>query len=380
MCTNQEMGAKRLDADYRESIDNYQQDLKKCRTRLAGEMGLEDVPDEVWGYVEKLELVYDAIRHSDDSSWRELVEEAKDRWRESLEGTGSVLPPGRGQGKGAHAPSTEIRVEPSEQASKRAQAFSEMAAALAEKHPEIKSFRRRRLRNRLLTDDGAHTVLDRHDGPDGPSWIMRELRKLAARLAVTYRWREGDAIWFVLTGHAPLVRPLEVSVVVSQTSRYPGRPRTLIPGSSPKRYHAADPRTADYYPSTATITVTADVWVAAEEVERVFRETQRHILGGDARPADERTLEVVKFVARRMRERKGEREGKGETWEERWKAWNRTCPEEWRYDDYRGFRQTFKRFANRLHKPYVLPNIPVPEPTPYQAYRNDLIDRRAGER
>ena len=119
--------------------------------------------------------------------------------------------------------------------------------------------------------------------------------------------------------------------------------------------------------------MTADVWVDAEEVERVFRETQRHILGGDARPTDERTLEVVKFVARRMRE------CKDETWEERWKAWNRACPKDWRYKTYNGFRQTFKRFANRLHKPYNLPNFPVPEPTPYQACRDDLIDRRTCE-
>jgi hypothetical protein len=266
--------------------------------------------------------------------------------------------------KGAHAPPAEIAVEPSENSLKRARAFSEMAAALAENHPDIKRFRRRRLHNRLLTYDGSRTYLDRHDGPDGPSWIMRELRKLAERLAYTYRWREGDAIWFVLTGHAPLVGPLEVSVAVSQTSRYPGTPRTLIPGSSPPRYHAADPRTADYYPSTATITVTADVWVDAKEVERVFRKTQRHILGGDARPLEERTLEVVKFVAQRMREYPQE------SWADRCRAWNATCPQEWRYENYRGFRQTFKRFANRLHKPFNLPNFPLPEPTPYQAYRD----------
>ena len=135
----------------------------------------------------------------------------------------------------------------------------------------------------------------------------------------------------------------------------------------------AVPRTADYHPSTARITVTADVWVDAKDVERVFRETQRQILGGDAQPVEERTMEVVKFVARRMSE------CKGETWEKRWKAWNRTCPKDWRYKDYRGFRQTFKRFANRLHKPYNLPNFPLPEPTPYQAYRDDLIDGRTGE-
>jgi hypothetical protein len=350
------------------------EDRRAALEMLAERLGREDIPDVIaddWHIENYLSTAYVT---DDEEHWGEAEEETRRLLNIYFSAPGGVRPPGRGEGEGAHAPPVEIDVKPSEQASKRAQAFSEMAAALAENHPDIRTFRRQYLGNRLLTDDETRAFLDRYDGPDGPNWIMRKLRKLAKRLAVTYRWREGDAIWFVLTGHAPLVRPLEVSVVVSQTSRYPGTPRKLIRDSSPPRYYAADPRTADYYPSTAPITITADVWVDAKEVERVFRETQRHILGGDARPSRERTLEVVKFVARRMRD------CKGETWEERWKAWNRTCQEGWRYNDYRGFRQTFERFANRLHNPYVFPNFPLPEPTPYQAYRDDLIDGRTGER
>jgi hypothetical protein len=341
---------------------------------LAERLGREDIPDVIADDSVIQDYLGTAYVTDDEEYWGEAERETRRLLNVYFSAPGGSRPPGRGEGEGAHAPSMEIDVQPSEQASKRAQAFSEMAAALAENHPAIKKFRKMYLGNRLLTDDKARRFLDRHDGPDGPSWLMRELRKLAGRLAYTYRWREGDAIWFVLTGQAPLVRPLDVSVVVSQTSRYPGTPRTLIPSSSPPRYYAADPRTADYYPSTAPITITADVWVDAKEVEHVFRETQRHILGGDAKPVDERTLEVIKFVAQRMREHPQE------SWAKRWRAWNATCQQDWRYEDYRGFRQTFKRFANRLHRPYNFPNFPEPEPTPYQAYRADLIDRRTGER
>ncbi len=282
-----------------------------------------------------------------------------------------MVPPGRGEGEGAHASQHKVVVEPSENSSKRAEAFSELAVALAENHPDIKQFRRKHLGDRLLTDDEARTLLDRQGGPYGTGWILKELRKLAEKLVLTYRWREGDAIWFVLTGYKPPVTPLDVSVSINQTSRFPGWPKRRIPGSSPPRYIAAVPRPADYHPSTARITVIADAWVDAREVERVFRETQRQILGGDAKPVKERTLEVVEFVAQRMREHPQE------SWEECNRAWNHAHPE-WRYDSYRGLRQAFKRFANRLHRPYDLPNVPLPEPTPYQAYRDDWIDGRTG--
>ncbi|MDP8950516.1 MAG: hypothetical protein M3N00_09835, partial [Actinomycetota bacterium] len=186
---------------------------------------------------------------------------------------------------------------------------------------------------------------------------MEVLLKLADKLSKIYPWREGDALWFVLTGYTPPIRPLEVWI--------------SIPPSIPL-FDAPRP----YKPSTAQITVTAHAWVGAEVVEQAFRDAQRQVLGGDAYARrDERTLGVVRFVARRMREY-----GK-ETWEQRRKAWNETCPEDWYYDNYRLFRQVYIRFMEQyVYGTYNQPNYELRERTPYEAYRDEWNDRITGRR
>lgn len=128
----------------------------------------------------------------------------------------------------------------------------------------------------------------------------------------------------------------------------------------------------DHDPITARITVATQAWVQADEVARAFRDAQRQLLRRDAPPPprDERALEVVKFVARRMREREGE------TWNERWKAWSRTRPTCWRYSDYRGFRQVYERFKERYaFRKYNPPTYIKRERTPYEVYWDDWNDR-----
>ena len=89
----------------------------------------------------------------------------------------------------------------------------------------------------------------------------------------------------------------------------------------------------------------------------------------------DRTLEVVKFVARRMRE------GNEETWEERWKAWKRRCPQGWGYSSYNGFWTAYDRFMKRyVYRKYELPNYKKRERTPYEAYRDDWNDRITGRK
>ncbi|MDQ3912017.1 MAG: VUT family protein [Actinomycetota bacterium] len=52
---------------------------------------------------------------------------------------------------------------------------------------------------------------------------------------------------------------------------------------------------------TAQIMLRAGACVNAEEVGRAFRDVQRQILKGGARPLPERTLEATTFVTRRIR-------------------------------------------------------------------------------
>ena len=161
------------------------EDRRAALEILAERLGREDIP----GVIADDSLIKDylgtAYVTDDEEHWGEAERETRRLLNVYFSAPGGSRPPGRGEGEGTHAPPAEVAVEPSENATKRAQAFSELASALAENHPDIKEFRRKHLRDRLLTDDKARTFLDRHDGPDGPSWSMRELRKLAELLAYT---------------------------------------------------------------------------------------------------------------------------------------------------------------------------------------------------
>jgi hypothetical protein len=345
--------------------------------RLAEELDVDAVPNNVVGHLIKLGLFYNAITGGDDESWQELVAEAKAHMKNSREQSEAYgQPPGRGKDRGAPA---EVAVEPSENVMKKGEALAEVLATTCADHPEVQRFRRKYLHGRLLTDEEARSFLDERGGPQGtakavrrtarnPKWAlhpyakryatpsdMRELLGLSDKLSKAYGWSEGDALWFVLTGYIPPIRPLEVELIINTSTTWPSRV---------------------YEPFIPRIIVTAHAWVQAEEVERAFRDAQRQLFRGDAPPQkDERRLEVVKFVARRMRERDGE------TWEERQKAWNRRCPKEWRYSTYRGFRQVFKRFKEQyMYRRYHHPNYKKRERTPYEAYRDDWNDRLTGRK
>jgi hypothetical protein len=348
-----------------------EQALEEVRAWLAENREEEDVADDVWGHVMKLGLPFDVAVREDDESRQELLAEAED-YRKSVRGNSGGLGYDRSEGRGR---SSEIDLKPSRNAARRAEAFAEVAAMLADNHPNVRRFRRNYLRGALLTDDEARAWLDSHGGPYGTGGKLRKLLKLAAKLSRTYRWREGDGAYFVLTGHVPPVRPLEVSASIRHASKIGPRPRTPLPGKSPAWHLVAAPAPADYLPNTARITVTADAWVNVKEVARAFRDAQRQIRpGADAAgPMPERTLEVVRFVARRMREH-GE-----EDWGALWRAWNKKYPE-WRYGSDRYFQQTFERFMEGVvHRTYELPNYRLWEKTPFEEYRDDWEDEHTGE-
>jgi hypothetical protein len=341
---------------------DWEEALWECRMWLAEQLEVEEVPDDVWGHVMKLGLPVDVIVHRDDESRYELVAAAKDYGKNPRGSSGNLR---YDRSEGSEVPS-EIAVKPSKNALRRAEAFAEVAAVLADNHPRVKRFRRIQLRNRLLTDEEARAFLDQRCGGPlpvkrGTNAVARRLWKLAERLSKTYLWREEDAVWFVLTGHAPPVRPLEVRGYITP-------PQHMAIGRIPREYR----------PHTARITIAADAWLNVKEVTRAFRDAQRQILaGGDAAgPTPERTLEVVRFVARRMRERGEENWGEVD-WGTYWRAWKKVCPEGWGYSNENNFKQTFERFIEGVvYRAYEWPNYCLPEKTPYQVYRNDWLKRR----
>ena len=323
------------------NAEKYEDALSRCREKLAACVNAEPLPDAVWGHVMKLGLPYAAVTGGDDKSWQELVQEAKERLQDLRdEAAVPVAPPGRNW----RGILEEVPVQLGDASRERGQALSEVAAALATFHPSVRSFRERYLGGPEETVSAAEVketlrgyeerqrVELRNETPFGR--ILRthhphqDLRRLEETLRNQYGWREGDAKRFVLTGYVPPVDPLTVTV------------------HGPWRWRRDAGK--DYFLKTAQITIKAHVWVRADEVEQVFRNVQRQILGGDNRPSEERVLAAVRFVAQQIMEHGQER------WRKRWERWNERYAPAWRYKHHRQLRQAFVRF---IRPDYELPNV-----------------------
>jgi hypothetical protein len=226
---------------------------------------------------------------------------------------------------------------------KRAQVFSQLAAALANTHPSVRDFRERFLgaENVGLTEERASQFLYEENVSERESVALDELSGLAKRLSRAYRWREDAAKWFVLTGDTPYVQPLGVTV-----SEYVS--------------------IKDYYPNTARIALTAEAWVDAKDLERVYRDVQRQVLGGDNRKKANRTLDAVLFVAQQIRERGAE------AWSKRVERWNEAHPGR-RYKSFRELRQVYERF---LHPSYEAPKYEPYKREPWQVERDKQLRRQ----
>jgi hypothetical protein len=150
----------------------YEQELDRYTDRLADELDVDEVPNNVLGHLIKLGLFYNAITGGDDESWQELVAKAKACMKESREQSEIyVRPPGRGEDRGAP---DEVAVEPAENVMKRAEALAEVLATMCADHPKVQRFRRKYLHGRLLTDEEARSFLDKRGGPQGTDKAVRK--------------------------------------------------------------------------------------------------------------------------------------------------------------------------------------------------------------
>jgi hypothetical protein len=139
-----------------------------------------------------------------------------------------------------------------------------------------------------------------------PGSVLDELRRRSSRLARMYGWEEEDMVWLVLTGETPRLGALALKVR----------------------------KTAG---NLTTITLTAASWVSAETIEKNYQNVQRQVLVKGNYALSLRSIAVLRFVEKNIRER-----GKRPPWRELLDHWNRERPE-WRYQDYRGLRQTYYR-------------------------------------
>ena len=157
------------------------------------------------------------------------------------------------------------------------------------------------------------------DVPDiWPSSVLSELQKLSADLAHYNPWDEYETAWFVLTGDAPTVSPLEIHV----------RHKSLT------------------HISRSLISMEIEPWLPAQTVMQKYRILQKRLLGGENRPLSMRNLAVLRFVTAQTNDRGGH-----PSWNDMLEAWNTAHPED-TYDDVRLIERDYRRATVVLNPPF----------------------------
>jgi len=329
------------------------QDLQEVEAKLAKTLGRALLPPELWGRLVQECYVLAVVREGyDGPEWLELVEAAREYIREKREeALNTNLPPESRDRK----PGEIAGVRLDRYTRLRAETFSEVAGALANRRTEVRTFRDLYLggTEARLTDDAAGAWIY---GREAPTNALEDMREVSRRLSQAFRWRADDAHWFLLTGYVPFVRP--ISVRTRQNSFLD------VPNYLNRDYQFEGP---NFMVDTAEIVITAEPWVDAEIVSRVFREVQKQVRGGDNRKVTLKVLDAVRFVARRLGTGKVE-------WPVLRSAWNTAQDDPTRrYRSRDGLYKAVRRF---LQPRYNNPTYPEYEPTPWQVARQAAEGRR----
>jgi hypothetical protein len=236
---------------------------------------------------------------------------------------------------GPEEATTEIEMEPSHGSymSKRAEVISEVWAGLADRRPDVTEFRQTVLGGSLRSPEEASSIVDALEDTLGEFRAL-ELGKLGSILANDYYgWDEEGAVWYVLTGRAPLLHPI--------------------------RMHArGKPPVPDIVPHQFDVTLSVLPWVHAQEVEHAYRTAQRKLLEEPPRKTAPRTsprvLEVVQFWWKEQFRTSGNRL----SWPALCELWNQKHPDK-TFSKWRTFREYFFRGTKEAQPRYV--RFPQPD-------------------
>jgi hypothetical protein len=126
-----------------------------------------------------------------------------------------------------------------------------------------------------------------------PGSVLGELRTLCKELTKVHPWDIDQATWFVLTGETPFVRPIRAKK--QETWLIDGRAYT-------------------------TISLTVQPWVPPEQVETVYRQLQKQVIGGAHGRVSDKNLNLLRFVIDRADGSGNLPKGKGlvKDWDKKW--------------------------------------------------------------
>jgi hypothetical protein len=177
----------------------------------------------------------------------------------------------------------------------------------------------------------SYLPIESHGDSVYPSWlwpgsVVDKLYDLSVDLASAFDWplasagnlsgtrpRSESAAWFILTGEAPQVRPIEA------------------------RWHAK--HGSIHLSPQRRIRLTIPPWLPEEEVLRALRLLRRQMPKGRKLPKEARTLEVARFVWRQERLDGFRERPSWKAWTERW---NKEHPGH-RFETPNAFRMAFVR-------------------------------------
>lgn len=152
----------------------------------------------------------------------------------------------------------------------------------------------------------------RHETTVFDGSILDALRRTGLALK-TFPWQDGESLLFALTGNIPSIAPMSSSMKLAMSS----------------------------HSDRARIQITADPWVSAASVARMFGRAQKQLLARHNRPISERRLELFRFVTANQQDLEiPPWRGLMENWNKKFRSW--------RYDDVRNFSRDYWSAARGL--------------------------------
>ena len=324
------------------------EDVKRL---LAGRIG-KPIREDIWTEPSIESYVEEFLEFKTEDTWRDLLNEYR-----RLDAKFPLT--GRAQRQ------KTIREIPPD---RRLEVLSYIIAAEASRLPEVRNFREKVLRGRLLAPEDVPSWIEQHKAeatiyvriplpskpqnfPDwfsslaaipeeeratwpveyqsdtlaypvpGEEFVRRvpvdknsplgHLKQVVTKLVTRSPWwQEAQAVAFVLTGVVP---PLpRARITITYSSHMPPR-----------------------------ITLEVDPRLSSREVADIYAKARSEVFQGRDKPMGEKHLTLAAFLAENAT---------GETWQELMGKWNREYPK-WKYTDYRWFcrdaRAAFKRVTGR---------------------------------
>ena len=165
-------------------------DLHEVEAKLVKTLGRAVMPPELWGRLIQGGYVLPVVREGyDGPEWDELVGAAREFTKEKREeALGTNLPPDRRDRR----PRDIAGVRLDGYTRLRAETFSEVAGALANRRTEVRTYRVLYLggTESWLTDDEAGAWIY---GREAPTNALEDMWEVSRRLSRAFRWRTDDA-------------------------------------------------------------------------------------------------------------------------------------------------------------------------------------------